>query len=39
MLGWNPKFSLDEIMASAWKWELRLKADETVFTSQAGDLN
>ena len=39
MLGWNPKFSLDDIMASAWKWELRLKADETVFTSQAGDLN
>jgi UDP-glucose 4-epimerase len=38
-LGWNPKFSLDEMMATAWKWELRLKADETVFTSQPGELN
>ena len=39
LLGWNPKFSLDEMMATAWKWELRLKADETVFTSQPGGLN
>ena len=39
LLGWNPKFSLDEMMATAWKWELRLKADETVFTSQPGELN
>jgi UDP-glucose 4-epimerase len=39
LLGWQPKFSLDEIMATAWKWELRLKADETVFTSQTGELN
>jgi UDP-glucose 4-epimerase len=39
VLGWNPKFSLDEMMATAWKWELRLKADETVFTSQPGELN
>ncbi len=39
VLGWNPEFSLDDIMATAWKWELRLKADETVFTSQPGELN
>ena len=39
MLGWNPRFSLEDIMASAWKWELRLKADETVFGSQPGYLN
>lgn len=39
LLGWNPKFSLEEMMATAWKWELRLKADETVFTSQPGELN
>ncbi len=38
-LAWNPEFSLDDIMATAWKWELRLKADETVFTSQPGELN
>ncbi len=38
-LGWQPRFSLEDIMSTAWKWELRLKADETVFTSQSGELN
>lgn len=38
-LGWEPQFSLDEMMASAWKWERRLKADETVFGSVPGELN
>lgn len=38
-LGWQPAFSLDDIMATAWKWEQRLKADETVFGSQVGPLN
>ncbi len=39
VLGWEPKFSLEEMMATAWKWEQKLKADETVFTSQPGELN
>ncbi|NOT51699.1 MAG: UDP-glucose 4-epimerase GalE [Chitinophagaceae bacterium] len=39
MLGWEPKFSLEDIMTSAWKWERRLKADETVFGSVPGELN
>ncbi|MBI3138056.1 MAG: UDP-glucose 4-epimerase GalE [Sphingobacteriales bacterium] len=38
-LGWEPRYTLDEIMSTAWKWELRLKADETVFSSQYGELN
>lgn len=38
-LGWNPQYSLDDIMSTAWKWEQRLKADETVFSSQYGELN
>jgi UDP-glucose 4-epimerase len=38
-LGWNPNFSLEDMLATAWKWELMLKADETVFTSQPGELN
>lgn len=38
-LGWEPKYSLDDIMSTAWKWELRLKADETVFSSQDSELN
>lgn len=38
-LGWEPKYSLEDIMSTAWKWELRLKADETVFSSQDSELN
>lgn len=25
VLGWTPKYSIEEMMASAWKWQLRLK--------------
>jgi UDP-glucose 4-epimerase len=39
VLGWTPLFSLEDMMSTAWKWELRLKADETVFTNQPGELN
>ena len=39
LLGWQPQFSLNDILATAWKWEQRLKADETVFSSQPGELN
>ncbi len=39
VLGWDPAFSLDDIITTAWKWELRLKADETVFSGQPGELN
>lgn len=39
ILGWSPAFSLEEMMATAWKWEQRLKADETVFSNQSGELN
>lgn len=37
--GWEPQYTIEDILISAWKWELRLKADETVFTSQSGELN
>ena len=39
LLGWNPRFSIEDMLSTAWKWELRLKADETVFTNQPGELN
>jgi len=29
-LGWQIKYSLDEMMDSAWKWELRLAEDESL---------
>ncbi|HZH96455.1 MAG TPA: UDP-glucose 4-epimerase GalE [Flavisolibacter sp.] len=38
-LGWSPKLSLDEMMDSAWKWEVKLKEDERLFTSVPSGLN
>jgi UDP-glucose 4-epimerase len=38
-LGWDPGYSLEDMMGTAWKWELRLKADETVFSGIPGELN
>jgi len=39
VLGWEPIFNLEDIMSTAWKWEIRLKADETVFSRIPGELN
>ncbi|MGV3530706.1 MAG: UDP-glucose 4-epimerase GalE [Flavisolibacter sp.] len=39
VLGWNPQYNLDEMMATAWKWEQKLHADETLFTSGNSELN
>jgi UDP-glucose 4-epimerase len=38
-LGWNPQFSLEDMMSTAWKWELRMKADEEIFGKQVPELN
>jgi UDP-glucose 4-epimerase len=38
-LGWDPKYSLDEMMATAWQWEQRLKADSTIFGGKPKELN
>jgi len=38
-LGWNPQFSLEEMMRTAWEWEQRLKADDTIFSGQPAQLN
>src|SRR5687767_10891279 len=39
ILGWRPKFNLEDMVSTAWKWEQRLKADEKVFTGKNTDLN
>lgn len=39
LLGWNPKYNLQEMMATAWKWELKLKDDENIFKARNADLN
>ena len=38
-LGWSPKYSLDEMMKTAWEWEQRLKADDTIFSGKPVELN
>ena len=39
VLGWTPNRPLDEMMATAWKWEQRLKNDEQFFSSIKSELN
>jgi UDP-glucose 4-epimerase len=38
-LGWTPQFSLDQMMLTAWEWEQRLKADDTIFSGKPKELN
>lgn len=38
-LRWQPKYSLDVMVSTAWKWEQRLKADEKVFNGKNSELN
>ena len=39
VLGWIPKYNLDEMMATAWNWELKLNRDENLFASKNATLN
>jgi UDP-glucose 4-epimerase len=39
LLGWEPKFSLEEMMATAWKWEQKLKIDEKFYDGKYSPLN
>lgn len=39
LLGWVPKFSLQDMMSTAWKWELMLKNDENLYKAQIAGLN
>ena len=38
-LNWQTKYSLEDMMATAWKWEQRLKVDEKFFQTKSADLN
>jgi len=38
-LGWEIKYSLDDMMLTAWKWEQKLKADERFYNNQNAGLN
>ncbi|MDQ6889625.1 MAG: UDP-glucose 4-epimerase GalE [Bacteroidota bacterium] len=39
VLGWNPGYSLDEMMATAWCWELKIKEDESLHSNPNFQLN
>lgn len=38
-LGWIPKYTLDDMMTTAWKWEQKLKVDEKFYNSKFSELN
>lgn len=38
-LGWNPKYNLEDMMLTAWKWEQKLKNDEKFYQSKPAGLN
>ncbi len=38
ILGWQPKYSLEEMMLTAWQWEQKLQKDEKLFTSRPPQL-
>ena len=38
-LGWETKYTLEDMMLTAWKWEQRLQLDQKFFTSKPVDLN
>lgn len=38
-LGWNPEFDLHEMMATAWKWEQKLTADEALHKNSNFTMN
>lgn len=38
-LNWKPKFSLDEMMSTAWKWELKLKEDASLHNNLNFQMN
>ena len=38
-LGWDIKYSLEDMMATAWKWELKLKEDEVIHNNPNFQMN
>ncbi len=38
-LGWELRFSLEDMMSTAWKWEQKLKLDEKFYNTKFSELN
>lgn len=39
LLGWIPKYTIQDMMETAWKWELKLKEDAIIFNAPNSELN
>ncbi|MBS1733400.1 MAG: UDP-glucose 4-epimerase GalE [Bacteroidetes bacterium] len=39
ILGWTPQYNLDDMMLTAWNWEVKLNRDENLFGSKNATLN
>lgn len=39
LLGWNPQYNLEDMMLTAWNWELKLKEEENLLGGQNVFLN
>ncbi|MBS1742570.1 MAG: UDP-glucose 4-epimerase GalE [Bacteroidetes bacterium] len=39
VLGWETKYDLEDMMRTAWEWELRLNKEENLFNGQNPSLN
>jgi UDP-glucose 4-epimerase len=38
-LGWDPRYGIEDMMRTAWDWELRLRDDKELFSSAPAELN
>ncbi|MBD0331175.1 MAG: UDP-glucose 4-epimerase GalE [Chitinophagaceae bacterium] len=38
-LGWQPKYSLEEMLATAWKWEQKVSVDDNIFLGNSAVWN
>jgi UDP-glucose 4-epimerase len=38
-LGWVPKYSLEDMLSTAWRWEQKIKMDESFYNSKFSELN
>ena len=38
-IGWDIKYSLEDMMSTAWKWELKLKEDEAIHNNPNYQMN
>ncbi|MBC7537122.1 MAG: UDP-glucose 4-epimerase GalE [Ferruginibacter sp.] len=39
LLGWQPKYNIEDMMQTAWNWERKLQSEEIIFKTQDPSLN